>query len=179
MKRSAFQDKSYNVSRIIRGAYDQALGTKIPSTPTESLHFGVLYGGVDLTIFEEPVRVEGVRVRIIRLVAEHRPSQHSASRPKKGVYEMGMTYHTFFMTVVPAGMNCPWYTSSSITRCAPPEARSTPSAYNKIYGGGTVLSGVGGLHRKTSFTKAEVYGNSGLSESSGKRSPPTTSSNSF
>ena len=45
----------------------------VPSTVPEQHLLGVLHVGVDLTVFEESVRVKDVCVRIHRFVTEHRP----------------------------------------------------------------------------------------------------------
>ena len=65
----------------------------------------------------------------------------------------------FSKMVAPAGMKYPLYVSSNIARFGSP-------------------SGTGHPHRNTSFTIAEVYGKSAWSGKSGKRSLPTTLSNS-
>ena len=56
---------------------------KIPSTITEQHLLGVLHVGIDLTVFEEPVRIESVRVRIHRFVMEHRPFRYSTDCQKE------------------------------------------------------------------------------------------------
>jgi hypothetical protein len=45
----------------------------IPSAVTKLLKFGISHFWVDLTIFEEPARVEGVRIRVHRFIVKHRP----------------------------------------------------------------------------------------------------------
>jgi hypothetical protein len=50
---------------------------KIPSTIPEQQLLGVLHFRVDLTVLEESVRIEYVRVRIHQFVPEHRPFRHS------------------------------------------------------------------------------------------------------
>ena len=53
---------------------------EIPSTPPEYQMLGILYVGINLAISEEPSRIEGVRIRIRRFIAGHRPYQRSAGR---------------------------------------------------------------------------------------------------
>ena len=55
----------------------------MPSTVPEQHLLGVLHIGIDLTVFEEPARVEGVRVRIRRFVTEYRPFRHSTGCKKQ------------------------------------------------------------------------------------------------
>ena len=93
---------------------------KIPSTVAEYQVLGVLHVGVDLTVFEESVRVKDVRVRIHRFVAEHRP--FDPQPVVKRSPQNQVTYHMLSRIIAPAGMNCPSYTSSSINRCGIPEA---------------------------------------------------------
>ena len=66
-----------------------------------------------------------------------------------------VAYHVFSMIVVPAGMNHPLYTSSSINRCGAPGGSRVQSTRNTTQQEDTP-TGVGGLHRRTSFTMAEM-----------------------
>jgi len=62
------------------------------------------------------------------------------------------------MIVAPAGMNCPLYISSSISRIGVPETNLARPIRNVTLQE-DAPRGVGGLHRRTSFTMAEMYGN--------------------
>ena len=65
---------------------------KIPSTVAEQQVLGVLHVGVDLTVFEESVRVKDVCVRIHRFVTEHRPFRYSTGCQKEPTEPGGVPY---------------------------------------------------------------------------------------
>lgn len=78
----------------------------LPSSPPKRHLLRVPHVRVDLTVFEEPVRIESVRIGIHRFITENRPYS-IFNRLQKMKSQNGIAYHTLAMTTVPAGMDSP------------------------------------------------------------------------
>jgi hypothetical protein len=137
-----------------------------PSPKPEYCLFRTLDRRIKFPIFQVPFRVVHVRLRVGRLVVQYPPApplvtnrRSSADRIPWRCDPRISTHHMFSTTVAPAGMQYPWYVSFTVARFGTPIGSGHP-------------------HRITSFKIAEVYGKSTWSEKSGKRSVPTTLSNS-